>query len=530
MKLRAITLVALPALGLSLASRPAGAQRLETVAEKSNFNATSRHADVLDFCQRLAKLSPLVRLGELGTTHEGRKLPLILLADPPVATAEEAAKSGKLVVFAMGNIHAGEVDGKEALLMLARDLALAKDRPLLKHLVLVFAPNFNADGGDKLGKNRPHQAGPPEVGVRANAQGFDLNRDFVKLETPEVRALVRFLGRWDPALMIDTHTTNGSYHRYTLTYDWPRHPANHAPLTDFVRDALLPEVGRRLEKSSGYKAYYYGNFAKGNARWEPTLAQPRFGFHYLGFRNRIAILSESYVYAPYRDRVLATREFVRACFEFAADNKERLRKLLDDADRADRDAAPGTRVAVRHRLAPLAKQVTVLGLEGGKTAATGKPRDYQVDYLGRTEATLTVGRPYAYLVPARFAQAVETLQRHGIEVEALREEAALDVEVYRVEKVTQGKLFQKHSLVSVEASSRKEKRRVPAGTVLVRTGQRLGTLAAFLLEPQSEDGLCTWNYFDAALRAGEDYPVLRLPAKAAVSTGKVRPPPEDRGP
>jgi dipeptidyl aminopeptidase/acylaminoacyl peptidase len=507
---------------------PGDSLRLETVAEKSNFTATSRHADVLDFCARLARRSPLVRLGELGTSHEGREMPLLIVADPPVSTPEEAARSGKLVVFALGNIHAGEVDGKEALLMLARDVALDKERPLLKDLILVFAPNFNPDGGDRLGNNRPHQAGPAEVGTRANAQGFDLNRDFVKLETPEVQALVRFYRRWDPALVVDTHTTNGSYHRYTLTYDGPRHPANSGPLAAFVRDTLLPDVGRRLEKATGYKAGYYGNFDKDRVRWEPTLAQPRYGYHYLGFRNRIGILSESYVYAPYRDRILASRAFVRGCFEFAAEHKEQIRKLLQAADKAERDAAPGIPVALRHKLLPLPQKMTVLGLEGGKTPSAGTPRDYRLDYLGRAEATLTASRPYAYLFSPRFARAVDTLQRHGIEVEELREDIELDVEPYQVEKVTMAKVFQKHPLVTVEARASKETRRIAAGTILVRTGQRLGILAAFLLEPLSEDGLVTWNFFDAELKEGQEYPVLRLPGKVPVTSGKVRPLPEDR--
>src|SRR5207237_5476128 len=142
-----------------------------------DYKATSRYVDVVGFCEQLAKLSPLVRLGELGTTVEGRKLPLVIVADPPVATPADAARSGKLVVFAMGNIHAGEVDGKEALLMLARDLATAKERPLLKDLVLVFTPIFNADGNERISKeNRRSQGGPQQgVGVRANAQGLDLN-------------------------------------------------------------------------------------------------------------------------------------------------------------------------------------------------------------------------------------------------------------------------------------------------------------------------------------------------------------------
>lgn len=189
-KLRPLSSLLLLVVCVSIArpDKPATPSLL-TVAEKSDYKATSRHADVLDYCQRLRKLSPLVRLGELGKSGEGRQLPLVMLADPPISTPEEAAQSGKLVVFAMGNIHAGEVDGKEALLMLARELAAAKEKPLLKDLVIVFAPILNADGNEKISKeNRHEQAGPVEgVGVRENAAGLDLNRDYIKLDSPEVR-------------------------------------------------------------------------------------------------------------------------------------------------------------------------------------------------------------------------------------------------------------------------------------------------------------------------------------------------------
>ena len=377
MNLRALSLACILALCFVTNSRqavPAGEQALATVAEKSNYTLTSSHADVLDFCAKLAKQSPLVRLAELGVTFEGRKLPLVILADPAVATPEEAAaavKKGKLVVFAMGNIHAGEVDGKEALLMLMRDLALAKDRPLLKDLVIVFAPNFNADGGDKFGKNRKNQNGPPEVGLRENAQGFDLNRDFVRLETPECQALIRFFRRWDPAIAIDCHTTDGSLHRYTLTYDAPRNPATR-DIGNYARDILLPDVTIRLEKASGYKSFYYGNYDKGKTKWDTTEGDPRFGFHYQGFRNRIGILSESYVHAPYRDRVLASREFVKACFEFAADNKITIRNLLGDIDKQNTNPASNAQIALRHKRVPLGGKTTILALEGGNTARDGR--------------------------------------------------------------------------------------------------------------------------------------------------------------
>jgi dipeptidyl aminopeptidase/acylaminoacyl peptidase len=525
--------------GFSLPAQ-AAEEPLLTVAEKSKYRATSRHADVVDFCKRLAKRSPLVRLGELGTSVEGRKLPLVILADPPLSTPEEAARSKKLVVFAMGNIHAGEVDGKEGLLMLARDLATAKERPLLKDLIIVFAPIFNADGNENITKtNRTRtQNGPADgVGVRTNAQGLDLNRDYVKLESPEVRALVRFFSKWDPALVVDTHTTNGSHHRYTITYDGPRNPAGDAGVIDYVRRTMLPDVGRRLEKRGGYKSFFYGNFSRDHKSWVMYPALPRFGTAYVGLRNRISVLSESYSYAPYKDRVLASRDFVRSCFEYVADNKDKIGKLLAEARAnvvsAGRRPKARDTVPVRGKAAADPKKVTVRGfveeVKEGRRIATDKPKDYEVTFLSRWVPELSVARPYAYLFSPAYTKVVENLQRHGIEVEELREDIELDLEVYRADKIsTAPQPFQKHRLVTVQATARKATRRMPVRTILVRTGQPLGDLAVYLLEPQSDDGLFTWNFFDADLKDGKDLPVLRLPAAVPITSGRVRPLAEDR--
>ncbi len=534
---RQCVLSALFLLTFAAGARAADAPLL-TVAEKSNYQATSHYTDVVDFCQRLAKQSPIVRLGELGTSVEGRKLPLVILADPPVATPEEAAKSGKLVVFVMANIHAGEVDGKEGVLMLARDLATAKDHPLLKNLVLVIAPIFNADGNERMTKtNRPQQVGPAEgAGVRVNAQGLDLNRDYVKLESPEVRALVRFFNRWDPAIVVDCHTTDGSFHRYLITYEGGRCPAGDSRLTAFVRDEALPDIGRRLEKRSGYHSYFYGNFSPDRSRWETVPATPRYGTHYVGLRNRIAILTESYSHASYKDRVLASRDFVRSICEYAAANRDKIEKLLAevrrDAIRAGKNPKEDDRIVLRQKAAPVGRPHQLFGYieerKDGRRFATAQPREYELTYWGGTEPTLSVRRPYAYLFPAALDKVVEDLQRHGITVEELREDIELNVEAYHVDKVHRARAFQKHALVSLDATPRKESRRVPAGTILVRTGQALGPLAAYLLEPQSEDGLVTWNFFDAVLQEGQDFPVLRLPAPAALTAGRVRPLAEGR--
>lgn len=501
---------------------------LQTVAETSDYQATSRHAEVVDFCERLSKLSSLVRLGELGKSGEGRKLPLVILADPPLSTPEEASKSGKLVVLALANIHAGEVDGKEALLMLARDVATAKDKSLLKKLVLVVAPIFNADGNEKIDKeHRREQNGPANgVGIRENAAGLDLNRDYIKLDSPEVRALVRFFNAWKPAFFIDCHTTNGSYHRYTITYEGPVCPAGDAKLIALARDEMFPEVSRRLEKRSGYRSFFYGNFSRDRTRWETVPAVPRYGTHYAGLRNCIGVLSESYSYAPFRDRVLGTRDFVRTILEYASENKDKLQMALMEA-RKKKD-----KIALRHRMKPLPGRTTILGFEeerkDGRTVATKKPKDYTVEYLGVAETTLSVRRPYAYLFPASWAKVVENLQRHGIDVEELREDIELDLEIYRIDKETKAAIYQKRQSIEVEVTARKETRRIAAGTVLVRTSQPLGTLAAYLLEPQAEDGLCAWSFFENAIREGADYPVLRLPNETPSLSASVRPLAEDR--
>lgn len=500
----------------------------QTVAEKSDYKATSRHADVVAFGQELAKKSPLVRIASIGKSGEGRDLPLVIVADPPLSTPEEATKSNKLVVMAFANIHAGEVDGKEAVLMLARDLATTADKALLKDLVVLIIPILNADGNERIDpKNRSEQNGPVEgVGIRANAAGYDLNRDFVKLETSEVRALAKVINRWDPAVIVDMHTTNGSYHRYTLTYDGPRHPSADATIVASVRDKWLPSINSAMEKETGYKSFSYGNFNEDRSQWESYPALPRYGIQWIALRNRIGLLSESYTYAPFKDRVLAGKSYATNIFRYVAEQSAHVRKLLAEGDK------PRDRIALSTKATSLGEG-TVLGfveqMKDGKRVATKEHKDYKVALQSGVEATEIVQRPFAYIFPASFKEVVETLQRHGIVVEETREDIELDLQVYKVQKVTKSdRVFQKHSLVSVDVDRRDETRKIAAGSILVRTEQKLGNLAAYLLEPRAEDGLTAWNFFDVGLNNGQDFPVVRLQKSVPITRGAVRPLPEDR--
>jgi len=519
---RAFSLFAVLLTSTSLLAQPAPPK---TTAESSNYKATTRHADVVAFGETLAKHSPLINLQTLGTSSEGRALPLWIIAEPPVKNAADARRSDKLTVLLMGNIHAGEVDGKEALMMFARNLVGSSDRELLKDLIVLIVPILNSDGNERLAKgHRPQQAGPEEVGDRENAGGLDLNRDFVKLESPEIRALVKCLRIWDPAIFVDLHTTNGSRHRHTLTYDGPRHPNTGDDRIAFGK-SFTAAAANRLHEATGYDPLPYGNFSRDRTLWETYPAQPRYGVQYAALRGRMSVLSESYSYAPFQDRVRASLEFVRGICKQAIADKDKLKSLKEE---------PSPRIALRNKTVAEPNQLSVHGYEetqqDGKRVTTDKPKNYAVTYVAKVQPTLEVTRPIAYLFPGNLTKVIEVLQRHGVQVQELREDIELDVDVYRVTQVEQSQReYQGHRMVNrVEVQPRTEPRMIPAGTTIVRTDQPLGTLAALMLEPQSEDGLATWNFFDAGLKDGADFPVMRLTKETALTTGSVRPLSEDR--
>ena len=502
---------------------PVGPTPPVTTAELTDFTRTMTYDQVRAFFGTLAEQSDRVRLDTIGTTNEGRDIPLAIIADPPVEEPEDV--KSRTVVLLFGDIHAGEVCGKEALSMLARQLALAEDEPLLKNLVVCIVPIYNADGNERFGAdNRPGQHGPNEMGQRENAQGLDLNRDYIKLEAPETRALVRFMNTWDPAVIVDTHTTNGSHHRYTITYQGPKNPAGDGEILSFVRDTMLPAVGQAFEKNTGYKAFFYGYFANrgtDHAKWVTYPDWPRYGTPYRGMRNRVAILSEAYAYASFKDRVLGTLGFCREVLDYTDEHRDEITKLIKAADErtiaVGREPSPEDKIVLRTRVKPFADKVTVLGYEEtreeGKPVALGDEVDYQAELVNDFEATLSVRRPFAYAYPASLIWLTEHLQRHGVKVEVLREDIELDVEQYRIESYDRAENeFEGHHLISnLRAASIPTTRRATPGTMIVRTGQKLGTLGAYMLEPQAEDGLVAWNFFDDFLESNDPFPVIRIP-------------------
>ncbi|MBL0920699.1 MAG: hypothetical protein IBJ10_01080 [Phycisphaerales bacterium] len=501
-----------------------------SVAELSAYERTATYAETVALMDRLADASrddalrgaPLLRRASMGRTYEGRDIPLLILADPPVQHPDEAFASGKAVVLAFGNIHAGEVCGKEALPMLVREIvrdpAAPWARAILDNVVLLAAPIYNADGNERFAPvevNRPGQDGPRMVGVRANAQGLDLNRDYMKLDAPETRAMARVLTLWRPHMVIDAHTTNGSLHRYTLTFGASQCPAGDSRPMDWSRDVMLPEVSRRLLERAGWDTFWYADFDPQKTEWRTYPSNPRYGSNYHALRGHVSVLSEAYVHAPFRDRVLATMEFIRECVSYAAENRVALLNVVEDARRATAAGEPAD-VGVRFKDAPFDGTVTVKGWqerprEGGGTESTGVPRDYEVKRWGRFTPTMTVARPRAYLIPPSHAYLLENLRAHGVRVDPERIERDAEVEEYVILSVGEGREFQKRTLRLHEVEKRSATRRVGEGWWRVPVDQELGTLAVYLLEPAADDGLAAWGFFGGELVGNSVYPVVRIP-------------------
>lgn len=508
---------------------------------------------MIDFINELQKLNPSVKVEPFATTNEGRQLPLVILSRPAVSSPREAALSGKPIVFIMANIHAGEVEGKEAAQHLMRDVATGRMSALLDKIILLVAPIYNADGNERIDiNNRTAQNGPTGgVGVRENAQRLDLNRDFMKLESPEARGLIDAFNRWDPHVVMDLHTTNGSYHGYHLTYAPPLNPNTDARITAFAREKLLPDVTRALKAKYNYRVYYYGNFVdpqrptnelggdrQGTPKaWATFDHRPRFGTNYIGLRNRLAILSEAYSYLDFRARVDVTDKFVRTVLQYIADHAAEVVSIIREADR--RSAAAGLTAGneegfgMSFELKPSTKPVDILVGSVTRTVdprnnrarlqATNEARPVKMAEWGEFRATRRVSAPAAYILKPDQKQVIDKLLAHGIAVEVTRQEETFDVERYTVKSVTRAQRpFQGHREAKFEVVKADAQEKFPAGSFIVSMRQPKALLAFYLLEPESDDGFANWNFFDEEIdrvmkeNSQPAFPVFRLKTQPAV--------------
>lgn len=509
--------------------------QLLTVAEQSQFESTSTHAEVLAYIEALKKLSPHIKTEIIATTTEGKEIPLLILGNPLPQGPEDLMDDKRVVIYIQGNIHAGEVEGKEASLMLARDLLTSKDQSLWKDVVLLICPNLNADGNDRIStENRPYQPGPKNgVGVRHNASYLDLNRDAMKLESPEMRGVIqRVLNRWDPEISIDLHTTNGVYRQEPTTFSWMNNPNGDIHLMQYVRDWMAPKLQQTLQEKYHTENCYFGEFEMLNDSTEVYMSyahEPRYLINYIGLRNRIAILNENYVYADYQTRVEACYALLQSLLDYTVGHRDEIKKIIREADLRQSkswqsESLPNT-FTYDYHVVPIPYPIEIKTYETETyTDEQGRKRmrptsikktltlPYYADYVADSSFVI----PYAYLLTLSDQQVIKTLEAHGISIEKLTEDVSLEVQRFDVQNLKGAtRLNQGHYTQTIEGKYILENRLFKKDTYVVKTAQPLEKVLVYLLEPQTGEGFVFWNFWDKYLvpQWGNGYmnfPVYRL--------------------
>ncbi len=511
-----------------------------TRPEETAYRETSRYADVKRFLDTMRELRLPLTFGAIGRTAEGRDIPYVIASRPAVATPAEAMRLRRPIVYVQANIHGGEVEGKDALLALVRDLAISPRPNALDSIVLIAVPIYNIDGNERLGpqaRNRADQNGPELVGVRANAQNLDLNRDYVKAEAPETRASLAMFNAWDPDVFVDLHTTNGSYHGYALTYSPSLNPAAVFGGL-YARDSMLPVLRERMRSRHRFEVFDYGNFltdersvpeATAAEGWATFDARPRFGTNYYGMRGRIAILSEAYSHDPLDRRIASTYAFVSEILSFVGERAASIRSLSVRASAQPvawgRSPDSLQLVAIRSELVATPQSLDVIreavertgdssltepGMKRG-FRRTGRFTPVRMPVFDRFASTLDRIPPAAYVVAPGDTGIVRLLRLHGIRVD--RSDSAWNArgESFTVDSIiTARRAFQGRRETRLHGRWERALQTFPAGSFIVSTAQPLGTLVVYLLEPESEDGFVTWNYFDPGLRKGGKFPVRKV--------------------
>jgi hypothetical protein len=514
-----------------------------TVAEKSGFESTSRYADIKQFTTELMKISKFIRIETIAKTTEGRDVPLLIIGNPLPKSPIDLINDKRIVVYIQANIHAGEVEGKEASLMLARDLAKGLNNEILKKVVVLICPNFNPDGNEAIStENRTHQNGPKNgVGLRYNGQMLDLNRDAVKLETPEMKGLIRnVIRKWDPSVMVDCHTTNGSYHEEPVTFTWMMNPAGSRELINFMRDEMMPAVSGILVQKFNVLNCFYGEFTdlkNPKNGWIYDASEPRYLVNYMGVRNRLAILNENYVYADYKSRVLGCYSLLHSILEYSAAHASEIKTMLKNVDSQtiNRGIEPAAKDSfpIEYDARPTPKEITIKAFEVDvikdadgreQLQKSDRKKTVTVPYIADYYATKSISLPFAYLIRMSDPVIANLLFEHGIKLEKLTQAVKLEVESFNVTGLKpSSRLNQGHYTNTVTGTMVKDTLEFQPGTYVVRFAQPLANIAAYLLEPQSNDALLLWNYFDRYLvpqwgSGYNAYPVYRLMKKTELRT------------
>lgn len=506
----------------ALALPPESASPWLTHAEASDLRCSPSYDETVQYLRTLADSSPHLHMSSLGRSGEGREIWMVVASSltsekGSMPTAAEFHADGRPIVLAQAGIHSGEIDGKDAGLMLLRDMAHPESATpagrsaagLLDRVHLLFVPIFNVDGHERRSRfGRINQRGPEVMGWRTNATNLNLNRDYAKADAPETRAMLRAIDHWQPDLYVDLHVTDGVDYQYDITWGYAGEQTPSQQVHRFLANAVDPAVSSGLEEAGHVPGYLVFATDSENPQmlFHWNASGPRFSDGYGGWRHLPTILVENHSLKPYDQRVLGTRVFLESLLDVVSGQIEPLRAAV----LADRTSRPETQALgwTVNRQAPEIWERDFAGVEWTKVESEitgaeqiqwlGRPKNGKVPAVVPTMPTVEVEVPAAYWIPAAWTEAIERLRVHGVEMETIIEAREIEVDAYRVDgAVVEPEAYEGRARVAFESPPTLEQHKItlPAGSVRVATDQPLGRLVMALLEPQSDDSFFRWGFF-----------------------------------
>ena len=488
--------------------------------ETSEGSKTATYEQTLEFCESIDKASPQVFYTSYGESSQGYELPLLIVDKDGLNEVESIRDAGRTILFVESNIHPGEPDGNDAMMLLLRDIVTGKKKALLDSVSIMFAPVVNPDGLKRFGAyNRINQNGPEKMGWRTNAQNLNLNRDFVKADAPAMQAWLKLFDQWQPDFFIDCHTTDGADYQYVITYMLEVYGNMDTDLTKWQKNEYLPYVRDRMFEA-GYPIFPYVSFRSWHDPRSGLITRPgrpMLSQGYTALRNRPGLLIETHMLKPYKERVFATREMIELTLERLNKKGRQLQQLIANADQVVQQSNFREQpFAVAYRNTDQHDTVKFLGVEydvvksdltGGDWFQyhKGENRTFNLPWYRYPEPAAEVMLPEAYVIPVQWKTVIERLELHGIEMITLEQATVLPTQTYYFTDVKwRNRPYEGRMGISdFELQSRKETTTFSSGSVIVPMDQPAARLIAWMLEPESPDSFLQWGFFNAIFEQKE---------------------------
>lgn len=486
----------------------------QTYFEKLNYLKTPLYEETMEYFKKLAGHSDYAEMLTFGVSPQGRDLKCLIVSKDKTFTPEECKVSGKPIILNINGIHSGEIEGKDASMMLLREILITKEKEwMIDNVILLVIPIFSVDGHERFGKyNRINQNGPEEMGWRTTAQNLNLNRDWMKADAPEMKAMLKLFSDWLPDFIIDNHTTNGADYQYTITFGIEYFQSHYPEMENFIKTDFTPYLHNKMNEA-GFLSYRYVAMKEWNKGLESGIvdapALPRFSTGYAALQNRPALLVETHMLKPFKERVFATKATIEAVIEFFSENGKRLIEINRRSDNSSFSKIP-----LQFKLSDKSITVPFKGIKSYKEKSeisgaekivfTGEKTDMEVKLFNDVKVTKEVSLPRFYIIPAEWSFIIGRMKLHGIVIDTLKEEKIFNVKRYRFTDVKLSQTsYEGRQRVSFTQNEYYEKIKVYAGSFLINTKQRVAKVIVHLLEPEGDDSFIKWGFFNSIFEQKE---------------------------